>query len=129
MRWSLHPDLAQPNCITGHSRCLSEPAPPQWCVWCRALLLLPKHLENVATRLQHLAAVLDFLKFSGRRPANDSPWQQQRELSLMYARFYGALLIGIVFTYQMQKCGTGQSPDSLMACPVWEFWKTASMTC
>lgn len=37
-----------------------------------------------------------------RRGAQDG-WQQQRELTLMYARFYGALLLGILLTYQLQK--------------------------
>ena len=30
-------------------------------------------------------------------------WQQQRELTLLYMRFYAVLLLGIMLTYQLQK--------------------------
>ncbi len=53
-----------------------------------------------------------FLSAAAALKAADAPvlgkiqdsWQQQRELSLMYVRFYGALLVGILLTYQLQKC-------------------------
>ena len=38
-----------------------------------------------------------------RRASALEPWAAQRELSLMYIRFYGALLAGIFATYQLQR--------------------------
>ncbi len=39
-----------------------------------------------------------------RRANALDPWAAQRELSVLYARFYGALLGGIFLTYQLQRC-------------------------
>ena len=39
-----------------------------------------------------------------RRAAVLDPWVAQRELSILYARFYSALLGGIFVTYQLQQC-------------------------
>ena len=39
-----------------------------------------------------------------RRSAAADPWAAQRELSLLYAQFYGWLLGGILLTYQLQRC-------------------------
>ncbi len=39
-----------------------------------------------------------------RRTNALDPWAAQRELSVLYARFYGALLGGIFLTYQLQRC-------------------------
>ena len=38
-----------------------------------------------------------------RRSASLDPWAVQRELSVLYARFYGALLGGIFVMYYLQK--------------------------
>ena len=38
-----------------------------------------------------------------RRANALDPWAAQRELSVLYARFYGALLGGIFLTYQLQR--------------------------
>jgi hypothetical protein len=38
-----------------------------------------------------------------RRGSALDPWAAQRELSILYARFYGALLAGIFLTYQLQR--------------------------
>ena len=38
-----------------------------------------------------------------RRSGNLDPWAQQRELSILYARFYSALLGGIFISYQLQR--------------------------
>ena len=40
-----------------------------------------------------------------RRSASLDPWAVQRELSVLYARFYGALLGGIFLMYQLQRYG------------------------
>lgn len=39
-----------------------------------------------------------------RRQDAPDPWAQQRELSILYARFYSALLGGIFVSYQLQRC-------------------------
>ena len=39
-----------------------------------------------------------------RRANALDPWAAQRELSVLYARFYGALLGGIFLMYQLQGC-------------------------
>ena len=41
-----------------------------------------------------------------RRANALDPWAAQRELSVLYARFYGALLGGIFLMYQLQGCAT-----------------------
>ena len=41
-----------------------------------------------------------------RRANALDPWAAQRELSVLYARFYGALLGGILLMYQLQGCAT-----------------------
>ena len=33
------------------------------------------------------------------------PWTAQREVSVLYLRFYAALLGGILLTYKLQRCG------------------------
>lgn len=38
-----------------------------------------------------------------RRTASLDPWVVQRELSVLYARFYGALLGGLFLMYQLQR--------------------------
>lgn len=38
-----------------------------------------------------------------RRNGNQDPWAAQRELSVLYARFYGSLLAAILLTYQLRK--------------------------
>eukprot|EP00891_Asterochloris_glomerata_P006624 jgi/Astpho2/6624/fgenesh1_pm.00101_%23_14_t len=40
-----------------------------------------------------------------RRQAVADPWSTQHELSVLYARFYGALLCGIFLAYQFQRFG------------------------
>lgn len=40
-----------------------------------------------------------------RRGAALEPWAAQRELSVLYARFYGALLAGVFLSYQLRRCG------------------------
>lgn len=40
-----------------------------------------------------------------RRPGGSmDPWTAQRELSILYGRFYGALLGGILLSYYLQRC-------------------------
>lgn len=38
-----------------------------------------------------------------RRGAGVDPWAAQREVSVLYLRFYAALLGGILLTYQLQR--------------------------
>jgi hypothetical protein len=38
-----------------------------------------------------------------RRGGNPDPWLLQRELSMLYAKFYGILLVGILLSYQLQR--------------------------
>lgn len=38
-----------------------------------------------------------------RRASNVEPWVQQRELSLLYGRFYGFLLGGIFIMYNLNR--------------------------
>ena len=38
-----------------------------------------------------------------RRGSNVEPWVQQRELSLLYGRFYAILLTGIFMMYNFQR--------------------------
>ena len=40
-----------------------------------------------------------------RRQAVADSWSTQHELSVLYARFYGALLCGIFLAYQFQRSG------------------------
>ncbi len=50
-----------------------------------------------------------------RRANALDPWAAQRELSVLYARFYGALLGGIFLTYQLQRC-TSLLTSAIVAC-------------
>lgn len=52
-------------------------------------------------------------------------WQQQRELTLVYARFYGALLLGILLTYQLQKCA---SAALYLLCAFWYLQAVADLS-
>lgn len=56
-------------------------------------------------------------------------WQQQREQSLMYARFYGALLLGILLTYQLQKCAAAALPSVLLLPDVHSVHRPVMWTC
>lgn len=49
-----------------------------------------------------------------RRSNNIDPWAQQRELSILYARFYSALLTGIFISYQLQRCGLAPQRSCLL---------------
>lgn len=39
-----------------------------------------------------------------RRQNSGEEWGAQRQLTILYARFYGALLGGIFLTYQLKRC-------------------------
>ena len=55
-----------------------------------------------------------------RRAGALDPWSAQRELSWLYAQFYGWLLGGIFLTYQLQRCAvtTLSFPCSISHCTV-----------
>ncbi len=44
------------------------------------------------------------LVWKARRANSLDPWAAQRELSVLYARFYGVLLAGVFLGYQLHLC-------------------------
>ncbi len=90
-----HLDLCHPN--------LSAPS-------CAAGIMIEPLFSSFST-----AAGLEFIIFAifemryllsiwrARRQAVADPWSTQHELSVLYARFYGALLCGIFLAYQFQR--------------------------
>jgi hypothetical protein len=51
-----------------------------------------------------------------RRGAGLEPWAAQRELSVLYARFYGALLGGVFLSYQLRRCARCRSVPCWRVC-------------
>ena len=58
-----------------------------------------------------------------RRGAALDPWSTQRELSILYARFYGALLGGILLSYHLQRC------MPLLVFALYGFWLPQAALC
>ncbi|KAK9820806.1 hypothetical protein WJX74_006344 [Apatococcus lobatus] len=58
-----------------------------------------------------------------RRGSNVEPWVQQRELSLLYGRFYGFLLTGIFMMYNLQRF------MHVLAFALCSFWLPQIVSC
>ncbi len=44
------------------------------------------------------------MAWRSQRGAHLETWEQQRELTIIYARFYVALLLGILFSWRLAQC-------------------------